>query len=250
VELTVLGSHGTWPGPSGETCGYLVNHEGFNVWLDAGTGTLARLQERLPIEKIDAVLVTHGHPDHFLDMIPCFYARHYGGLGEPGLPFFSPEGFVSLASQMVSENGRDVMREAYGFKTLTFGEEFEIGPFRVRAHEMTHIGVPSLGFRIETGGAVLAYTGDTGPSPEVIEMTRGADVMLCEATYQEHTPQAPFHMSAMQAGGHATASGAGRLILTHILPILDGEVSREEAAATFDGVIDLAYPGLSIEVGE
>jgi ribonuclease BN (tRNA processing enzyme) len=248
VELTVLGSSGTWPPAGGATCGYLVSHDGVHLWLDAGTGTFANLQEHIGIADMSAIVISHGHPDHFVDILPCFYARHYGKLGEPALPFFSPKGFVDLAALLVSEDGRDVMRQAYAFTTVHARDEFDVGPFHLTAFLMTHIGVESLGFRIEAGGAVLAYTGDTGPSTEVIEMARGAGVFLAEATYQDHMELLPFHMSAKQAAEHATEAGVGRLILTHILPGADRELSRREAVAAFAGDVDVAIEGQKIRV--
>lgn len=248
MELTVLGSAGTWPGPGGATCGHLLSHEGTHVWLDAGTGTFARLQEHVGIDEIAAIVVTHGHTDHFIDVLPAFYARHYGGMGAPGLPFYSPDGFVEGMRLLVSENGRDVMSEAYSFLTVQGGDDFDVGPLRFTVFEMTHIGVNAVGYRVEAGGAVLAYTGDSGPCPEVVEMARGADLFVAEATYQDASNQAFFHMSATQAAEHATAAGAKRLMLTHILPTLDPEISRDEAAAAFDGVIDLAQGGMTIEI--
>jgi len=159
-----LGSHGTWPGTAGECSGYLVTSGSFHLWLDAGTGTFARLQEHVAPGEIDAVLITHGHADHFLDVIPAFYARHYGDLGQPGLPFYSPAGFMDLAALLVSENGRNVMAEAYAFDHLDAGRVVEVGPFRVTAFEMTHIGVYSLGYRIEV---------DRGPRAHAAAAARG-----------------------------------------------------------------------------
>ncbi len=248
MELTVLGSHGTWPGPGGQTCGYLVSRDGFHLWLDAGTGTFARVQEHIAVPDIGAMVISHGHADHFLDIIPAFYARHYGRQGSPGLPLYSPHGFTDIVSMLVSENGRDVMTEAFAMQRLTAGDTFEVGPFRLTAFEMTHIGVYSLGYRIEAGGSILSYTGDTGPCAEAVALARDADVFLCEATYQNASKLYPFHLSAAQAGEHAGRADAGRLILTHITPDLDPRVSLEEAAAAFDGAVDLATPGMTIEV--
>ena len=121
-------------------------------------------------------------------------------------------------SVLTSENGRNVMAEAYDFRTVHGGDVFDIGPFHVTVYEMTHIGVNAVGYRIEAGGAVLAYTGDSGPCDEVIEMARDADLLVAEATYQDASSQAFFHMSATQAAEHAKAAGARRLMLTHILP--------------------------------
>ena len=249
MEVTILGSQGTWPGPGGQTCGYLVSHDGFHLWVDAGTGTFARLQEHVDLADIGGMMVTHGHPDHFVDMIPAFYARHYGKMGEPGLPFWSPDGFTDLAALLVSENGRNVMAESYDFRVADEGSPFEIGPFVVSPFVMTHVGVKALGYRIEAGGVALAYTGDTGPCDEVIELARNADVFLAEATYQDTSNLMPFHLSARQAGEIAQRADVRRLVLTHLTPDLDPVVSLREAAEAFDGVVDLAITAMVLEVG-
>jgi ribonuclease BN (tRNA processing enzyme) len=249
VELAILGAHGTWPGAGAETCGYLVTEGDFHLWLDAGTGTFARLQEIIPVDRVGAMLISHGHPDHFVDMIPAFYARHYGGLGDPGLPFFSPEGFTDLAALLVSENGRNVMSEAFAFRTLVDRDEFEIGPFHVTAFRMVHIGVEALGYCIKSASGTLAYTGDTGPCDAAIQLANGADLFLSEATYQNSSTLMPFHLSAAQAGEIATEAGVKHLVLTHLTPDLDPVISLREAAATFQGAIDMAVRGMVLEVG-
>ena len=249
MELTVLGSSGTWPPAGGATCGYLVSHDGQHLWLDAGTGTFANLQQHVAIGDIAAIVITHGHPDHFVDVVPAFYARHYGGLGDPGLPFYSPEGFTNLLSLLVSEDGRDVMGQAYAFTTVHHGDRFQVGPFDIRAFEMAHVGVSALGYRIEAGGVVLAYTGDTGPSDTVVELARDADVFMAEASYQDSSNLLPFHLSARQAAEHAKAAGVGRLLLTHILPTLDPAVSLVEARSAFDGPVEIAEQGMITGIG-
>ncbi len=114
---------------------------------------------------------------------------------------------------------------------------------------MQHIGVLSLGFRIEAGGVVLAYTGDTGPCEAAIALGKDADLFLCEATYQNGSKLYPFHLSAAQAGDVATAAGIDHLVLTHLTPELDHRISIREAAETFTGPIDIAVPGMVLEVG-
>ena len=249
MEVTILGSQGTWPGPGGQTCGYLVTHEDFHLWVDAGTGTFARLQEHVDVGDVGGMLISHGHPDHFVDIIPAFYARHYGRLGQPGLPFWSPDGFTDLAALLVSENGRNVMAEAYSFRVAEHGADFEIGPFRVTPFEMLHVGVKALGYRVEAGGVALAYTGDTGPCDEVVALARDADLFLAEATYQDSSNLMPFHLSARQAGEIAQQANARRLVLTHLTPDLDPVISLREAADAFGGVVDLAITGMVLEVG-
>jgi ribonuclease BN (tRNA processing enzyme) len=249
VELTVLGCGGTWPDPGGATSGYLLRADGFNLWIDAGSGTLARLTELIPISEIGAVVISHAHPDHFVDLYPTFYARHYADMGHQGLPLYCPTGFFGEIAGLVGEASRDQMRLAFDVREIRGGDAVEAGPFRIRAAEMSHIGVHALGYRIENGGASVAYTGDTGPNANLLALARGVDLMVSEATWQDHMDLLPFHMSASQAGEHAKSAGVARLVLTHIWPSLDKEVSREQADATFDGPIDVAFGGLRLELG-
>ncbi len=249
MELIVLGSSGTWPPAGGEASGYLLTEGETRVWIDAGTGTFARLQEHCAIDDLDAIVITHGHPDHFLDVIPAFYARHYGGLGRPGLPFYSPNGFVERLSLLVSEDGNQVMRSAYEFRTAVHGEPFAVGPVRFTPHRMSHIGGVALGYRIGNGRGVIAYTGDAGPDASVTDLAREADLLLAEATYQDDSDLQPFHLSARQAGAYAREADVGRLALTHILPTLDPELSRAQAVEVFQGPVDIARTGTRWEVG-
>ncbi|MEX2275316.1 MAG: MBL fold metallo-hydrolase [Actinomycetota bacterium] len=249
MELIVLGSCGTWPHAGGATSGFLVRHDGFDLWVDAGSGTLSRLQTHEPLSEIDAVLISHGHPDHFLDLYPTYYARFYYGQGEGQLRVHGPADFFGRFEQVISEESRATVRETYDWTPVDAGQTFEVGPFRVETFEMAHIGVKALGYRIQANDEVLAYSGDTGPSDEVVKLARDADLFLCEATWQSGDELAPFHLSAEQAGEHATRAGARRLMLTHILPIRDRERSRSEAAQRFSGPVELALEDDRHEVG-
>jgi ribonuclease BN (tRNA processing enzyme) len=249
VKLTVLGSSGTWPNPDTATSGYLVQQEGFNLWMDAGTGTLANLQHHIELSRIDAIVISHEHPDHFVDLYPCFYAWHYGELGRPGLPVFVPTDFTQKLADVVSIDSQVVMRTAFAFTEVTPGESFEVGPFRIKTEPMAHLGLPALGFRIRSDGTVLAYTGDTGPTHHVVDLARDADLLLAEATWQDRDDLLPFHLSSRQAAIHARESGVGSLVLTHIWPTLDREISKEQAQQEYDGPIEAAVEGASFEVG-
>jgi len=249
VKLTVLGASGTWPNPDTATSGYLLQHDGFNLWVDAGTGTLANLQHHIDLADIHGIVISHEHPDHFVDLYPCFYARHYGEIGEPGLPAFVPTDFTQKLADVVSIDSQVVMRRAFAFTEVAPGEPFEIGPFRVKTAPMAHLGIPALGFRFHADGAALAYTGDTGPTHHVEDLARGVELLLTEATWQDRDDLLPFHLSSRQAAIHARHAGVTRLVLTHIWPTLDKDVSREQAAEEFDGSIELAAEGATFEVG-
>jgi ribonuclease BN (tRNA processing enzyme) len=141
------------------------------------------------------------------------------------------------------------MAQAFDNRIAEEGEPFEVGPFHIVPFEMVHIGVRAVGYRIVADGSILAYTGDTGPCDAAIELTRDADLFLCEATYQNSSTLMPFHLSAVQAAEIANQAGARRLLLTHVTPDLDPDVSRTEADAVFDGRVDVARTGFAVEVG-
>jgi ribonuclease BN (tRNA processing enzyme) len=130
------------------------------------------------------------------------------------------------------------------------GEAFEVGPFRVKTEPMAHLGLPALGFRFQSDGTVLAYTGDTGPTHHVEDLARDAHLLLAEATWQDRDDLMPFHLSSRQAATHARDAGVERLVLTHIWPTLDHEISKAQAAEGFDGPIDAAVEHAIYEVGE
>ena len=237
MELIVLGASGTWPNADTATSGYLVRHEGFNLWMDAGTGTLANLQQHIDIPDLDAIVISHEHPDHFVDLYPAFYAWHYGELGQPGLPVYVPTDFSQRLADLVSIDSQVAMRSAFAFTEVAPGEAFEVGPFRIKTEPMAHLGLPALGFRVAVDGQVLAYTGDTGPTHHVEVLARDADLL-------------PFHMSSRQAAIHAHDAGVGKLVLTHIWPSLDHEKSKAQAAEEYAGPIDAAVEGMRFEIDQ
>ncbi len=249
MELTVLGSAGGWPTPGRACAGYLVSHGGFNLWLDAGPGSLANLQKRVALADIGSIAISHAHPDHFTDLYQLLIARHYGKQGAGALPVFVPIGFESRFAGLLSEDTADAARAAFEVREVTAGGTFEAGPFWAEAFGMRHIE-GSLGFRLAAGGASLAYTGDTGPTEQVEGLARDADMFLSEATWPEDAVVPPIHLRAGEAGAFARRAGAHMLILTHIWPTLDPEVSRAAAAGSFPGDILLAYDGMRVEVGE
>ena len=248
MELTILGSSGTWPNAGVATSGYLVQHDGFNLYMDAGSGTMANLQEHLEIKDVDAIVISHEHPDHFVDLYPFFYAWHYGELGRPGLPVFVPTDFSQRLADLVSIDSQVAMRTAFAFTEVAPGEGFETGPFRVKTEPMAHLGLPALGFRLQADGRVLSYTGDTGPTHHVEDLARDADILLAEATWQDRDDLLPFHLSSRQAAVHAREAGVKHLILTHIWPTLDREISKTQAAEAYAGPIDAAGEGMRFEL--
>ena len=127
------------------------------------------------------------------------------------------------------------LAEAFDIKVVEPRNEFDVGPFHVATAPMRH-SVPTIGVRIEANGATLAYSADTGPTDELVNLARGADVLVAEASCQEPNDELPpIHLTAREAGRAAADAGAGRLVLTHIRPYVDSDRSREDAQGEFDG---------------
>jgi ribonuclease BN (tRNA processing enzyme) len=250
VELIVLGANGTWPQEGGALSGYLLRQDGFNLWVDCGSGTMANVQKHIGIADVDAMIITHEHADHCVDVYPLFYARYYGGQGANGMPLYIPKGFGGRLNGLLSDESIEAFREGFSVREVEPGDDFELGPFRVRARGMSHLGLPALGFRIENDGTSLSYTGDTGPTDELVELAQDSNVLLAEATYQDGDQLSSFHLSSRQAAQHARDAGVGRLVLTHILPTHEKAESIRQAADVFAGPIDAAVEGFTLEVGE
>jgi ribonuclease BN (tRNA processing enzyme) len=248
VELIVLGSYGPWPGAGGASSGYLLREDGYTLMLEVGSGTLARAQEHVRVSEIDAVVISHAHGDHFLDLYPLFFSRFFDPDSSPELPLYCPPGFFDHAMRIVSQDTLPLMDGAFDVREIPPGQVFEAGPFRVETRPMTHL-VTTLGMRITAGHRVFAYTADTGPTEEVNAIARDADLLMAEATWQDADDLQWFHLSARQAAEHASRSDAGRLLLTHTYPNRDRDASREQAAEAFVRDVKVATEGMTLEIG-
>jgi ribonuclease BN (tRNA processing enzyme) len=244
VRLTVLGACGAYPAAGSACSGFLVEHDGFRLLLDAGYATMPRLLSYLDAAEVDAALITHGHPDHCADLNPLLRARALTDVPPPALPVYAPRGALDA---VLALDRPQMLDGSYDVRAVVSGEGFTVGPFTVDALALPHF-VPNLGYRLTAGGATLAYTGDTGPSPEIARLARGADVLLAEATYVDAVvdTDARFLSSARQAGAHAAAAAAGRLLLTHLWPGTDEEAAVAGAMASFRGPTEAATSGLVI----
>ncbi|MGH2384967.1 MAG: MBL fold metallo-hydrolase [Candidatus Limnocylindria bacterium] len=246
MRMIILGGCGAWPA-AGQACsGYLVEQDGFRLLIDPGYAILPRLLEDTAAEDIDAVLISHGHPDHCADLHPLLRARSFWTEELPPLPVHTLPGAVD---PVLGLDPMGALAGMYVLRDFTAGESFDIGPLRVDSWSLPH-WVPNAGLRLTAGGKVLAYTGDTGPSPDVIELARDADMFLAEASYVEGPPSdyARYLTSARHAGENATRAGSKRLLLTHLLPGTDPRDAEDAARATFVGEIGVAHGGLAVEI--
>jgi ribonuclease BN (tRNA processing enzyme) len=242
MRLTVLGGCGAWPEAGGACSGYLIEHDGFRLLVDPGYATLPRLLELVAPGQVDAVFVSHGHPDHCADLNPLLRARALDQDPVPPLPVFAPPGALDA---VLALDRPGMLDAACAPRPVTPGATLDIGPFRAVTRLLPH-WLPNAGVRLEAGGTALAYTGDSGPAEAVIELARGADLLLADATYPQSAPaaDAAFLGSAPLAGQQATRAGAGQLVLTHLWPGTRPEDARAAAAARYSGPVGVARPGL------
>ncbi|MGD0249337.1 MAG: MBL fold metallo-hydrolase, partial [Thermoplasmata archaeon] len=241
MKFTVLGSSGAWPAAGRACSGYLLESGGTHLVLDLGFGALPRLLERCPAADVGAVFVTHAHADHCVDLFGLYRARALPKPAFPPLPIHAPPEVLHRVGALDGPDGPSRLRRECDFHPIGPGQTVEVGPFRVRTFALPHF-VPDLGFRVEVDGVVIAYTGDTGPSPRLVELARGADLFVCEATYQGAPPEGVerFLLTASEAGRYAREAGVARLMLTHFWPEDVRTVSRTEAAREFSGEVLLA----------
>jgi ribonuclease BN (tRNA processing enzyme) len=245
VQLTIVGWSGSFPGPESPASCYLIDTGDFRLVLDLGNGALGALQRYTGLAEVDAICLSHLHADHCLDMCGYSVFQNYHPDGARSrIPVYGPPGTAERLSRALGSDHLG-MTEAFDFTELAVGP-VEIGPLRITTTHMNH-PVETFGFRIEHAGQVLAYSADTGPCDELVELARGADVLLSEASFTDG-PGLPedLHLTARQAGEHAARAGAGELVLTHLVPWNDRSASLQQASEAFSGPLRLASSGLRL----
>ncbi|HSM02093.1 MAG TPA: MBL fold metallo-hydrolase [Acidimicrobiia bacterium] len=247
MRLTILGSNGTYPTPGRPASGYLVERDGTSVVLDLGPGVYLPLIERL--DRPDAIVVSHVHPDHCTDMLALLAAMRARPRVEWGIPTFVPEGLPDRFAAFLGVDPDHALFQVFAFDVVGGGDRRSVGPFTLEFGTAFH-SVPTLVTALDAGGRRLVYSGDTGPGGDLESLARGCDVLLCEATSQGDPPEGryPYHLYAGEAGTIAARAGVRRLIVTHLAPTLDPGVSVAEAGTRFDGPVDHAVPGMEVEV--
>jgi ribonuclease BN (tRNA processing enzyme) len=258
MRLTVLGCSGSGPGPLAPASGYLVSAGDRHLTLDLGNGTFGPLQRHLDPWRLDAVAFSHLHPDHCADFTALVVHRRYhpqppfDPLSRP-LPVFAPGEapgrFAAAYAPSAAERADTDLTDAFAFRSLVDGVQVDLGGgLRLLAGAVDHL-CEAYALRVEHEGRSLAYSGDTGPCAGLIEIARGADVLLCEASWPhagvwgaDGQPPSGVHLSGRQAGEHAAAAGVGRLLLTHVPSWFDGVDLLAEAKEVFDGPVELVEP--------
>ncbi|MFF8382359.1 MBL fold metallo-hydrolase [Streptomyces kanasensis] len=251
LRFTVLGSATPYPAVDNACSGYLVRGGGARLWVDAGTGTLARLQRHLRLDELDAIWISHLHADHTADLLTAYYGALYADvrLATP-IPLYGPPGTADrLAHFLTNTDTRSPVESAFAVEELRDGHRVRVGALTLTSRAVAH-GIPAFALRVEAAGRSLVYSGDTAPCPALTGLAAGCDVLLCEADGPE--PPAgteKVHHTPEDAGDTAAAAGARRLVVTHVGRSLTPRQAVERAATRFDGPVAHADPGATFPVG-
>jgi ribonuclease BN (tRNA processing enzyme) len=250
MELLVLGCHAGMPAGGQASSGYLVTTSGCRMLLDCGPGIAAALSAHGGAGELDAIVVTHLHPDHCYDLLAIGITVRRAARRAP-LPLHVPRGGRALLHGLegLFPLGQDPrpgtpLHRAFTVREYQPGEVFRIGDCTLSMHGLPHV-VPNCGIRIQAGPDTMAYTGDTGPAGALLELARDAGLLLAEATLAGPDTSGWGHLCATDAARVAATAGAGQLVLTH-LGSADPQCAQArmaDATQVFTGPVHLARPG-------
>lgn len=272
MQLEVLGHSVGAPTAAGACSSYLVTGGGATVLLDCGSGTLPLLLARGLEQRLDAIVISHMHRDHMLDLLPFSDLAAMSLLPLGAAPWRKPRllvpkegGFDTLAAlNAIWYANREVPgaeakpaalarlgRFADAFEVEDYGEEDRVGVGGMTlTFRRTRHSAPCFSPRLTDGDATLVYSADTGYTPEIAAHAAGADLFLCEATFLEPHPfwtDQHGHLTGEEAGRLAAEAGVKRLVLTHLGPDQDANAANlERARSRFAGIVDLAQTGLTL----
>lgn len=256
MRLTVLGCSGSVPRDDSPASGYLLESGGTRIVLDFGNGVLGALQRFAEPFTINAVLLSHLHPDHCADFAALAVWRRYHprppyNPAQWPTPVLAPaeaaDRLAALDAPNAAERAEADLSDVFEFFAPP-EKPMRIGAFTIRAVPVAHV-CPAWGFRIVAEERVLAYTGDTGPCAGLTDLAEDADLMLCEASWPHRLDgPADVHLSGVQAADAARDAHARRLLLTHVQPWWDSEEILAEARGAYEGPVELAVAGRSYEV--
>lgn len=235
MELVVLGCSGSYGSSTRGPCsGYLIEAGRERIWVDCGNGTFSNLQEHVHPSELSAVILTHAHPDHCVDIYGLHVMYRYG-LEMEGLPVYAPEGVEDTLRPLVSGD----FGSTFDWRLVADGDKAEVGEAVVQFSRTDH-PPPTMAVEIAHEGRRLVYSSDTGPGWGPDAFGPGAHLVLCEATYPDDDIKVPIHLSARQAGEAARVAQADRLVLTHLWPTVDVAAAAAEGAEAFGSQVEVA----------
>ena len=255
-RLTVIGCSGSLPGPSSSASSYLIEaeHQGdiHRVVMDLGSGAIGNLQNHVNPREIDAVLLSHLHPDHCMDMCGYYVMRKYHPEGQMGpVDVFGPNNTREYLARAYGLDDGENMDEQFAFRNWSAEaakpDPVEVGPMQIEVIQVDH-PIEAYAIAVSYGPKRLVYTGDTGPNPDLIEFAAGADLLLAEASFikSANNPE-HMHLTGADAGRLAKRAGVGRLLLTHIPPWYERSTVLAEAQNEF-ATAELVHPDAVYEL--
>ncbi len=246
MKVTAVGCSGSYPGPDSPASCYLIeaDHEDrtWRIVLDLGNGALGALHRHVDPLAIDAVFLTHLHADHCLDLCSYYVLRRYHPRGSPPrIPVFGPAGVAGRLAAAYDLPPEPGMSGEFDFQE--YDGAVRVGPLLVEPVPVEH-PVPAYALRVSVDGRVMAYSGDTAVCDGLLRAAADADLLLAESSFLDGAENPPgVHLTGAQAGAVATEAGVGRLVLTHIPPWHDPQVSLAAAGTTYAGSVELAHSG-------
>jgi len=261
LTLTILGASPAAPNPGGACSGYLLRQGETAVLMDCGAGTAGRIAPHVAPNRLQGVAISHLHPDHYFDLVQLYYILKFGEPRPadvaPRLPLFLPPGgkdFMRKFGKLISDKPA-MLEDVYDVRDYVADCDIDVGGLLFRFHQVQHY-IMSHAMRVRSSsGAVLTFSSDVAPCPQLIEAARDADLFMCEsamleAAQDEANPALRGHMSAAEAGSAAKQAGAKRLLITHYRssPKYDAH-HLAAASATFGGPVELAHEGQTYVVG-
>lgn len=220
MRVRVIGSSASVPRPGRACSCTMIRTREANVLFDMGTGAFAKLREAIDYPAIDAVIITHMHADHFLDLIPLRYGLKYGPLTRDGrMALWLPPGgeavLRAVTASFSADSGSDFLDSVFDVREYDPSGELYVGNLTITFAKTVHY-IEAYAIRAERDGASFVYSGDTAPSEDVEQLARACGLLLCEATLGLGTERGERgHLSAIEAGAMAKNCGARRLLLTH-----------------------------------
>lgn len=249
MKLTIVGCAGSYPGPESASSCYLLEQDGYRLLLDLGSGALGPLQRHVDLRDVDAVALSHLHADHCFDLAGFYVVSKYHPDGQlPTIPVYAPDGAGPFLASAYGRTEGVQMADQFDFRAWRDAEPVELGPFTLTPRLVDH-PVEAYGMRVEAGGRVLTYSGDTAPTDVLGQLAKDAHVFLCEASFVESGDNPPhLHLTGAEAGRYATDAAVGRLLVTHVPAWTDRDEVARDVRTTFDGDFSLVECGRTYEV--
>jgi ribonuclease BN (tRNA processing enzyme) len=245
VQLTVLGKSPAWQDAGGACSGYLVEGGGACVLLDCGSGVFGKLRAVRDYGDVDAVVLSHLHADHVLDLIPYASALTYAPPRQNTPRLLAPPGAREAFRRLCAAAGmrEEHIERAFALEEYDPAGQAGINGLTVRFQPVPHF-LPTNAVELQADGVRITYSADSSPSDDLCAFAADTDLLLIEATLPQPESEGPRgHLTPAEAGQHGRRANARRLVLTHVSDELDVDWVRSEAETTFGGTVEVAHEG-------